>query len=655
VPLTAQDVKAYYEEFANGVIWPLFHYLLDRIPLDSRDWQTYRLVNERFADVVARQYRSGDVIWVHDYQLMLVPGLLRERIPHARIGFFLHIPFPSYEVFRTLPWRREILQGLIGADLVALHTLSYARYFAYALRLVLSLEPEVDRVDVGGRDVHIRAFPMGIDPRRFEQLAADPRVAAETAAIREAADGRRLIIGVDRLDYTKGIPRRLVSFERLLESSPEMRDRVRLIQVAVPSRVGVEPYREFRRLLDELVGRINGAYATPRSVPVHYMYRSVPAHQLVALYRAADVMLVNALRDGMNLVAKEFVASRTDDDGVLVLSEFAGAAEELSEAILINPYDIDAVADGIRRALAMSPTEKAARMRALRHRVRARTVHRWAAGFLHELTRSGGAARGHENPPPFTPIDQLLDRLVALQNPVFLLDYDGTLVPLASLPDLARPDEELIPLLRRLRDAGYTVQVVSGRSRDDLAAWLGDLDMTLWAEHGAWQRPAGGTWQPTVTIAREWMEQVRPILEQFAARTPGALVEEKTSSLAWHYRTSDPQFGAEQARQLRLLLLEALQSQPLDVLEGSKVIEVRWRGVHKGRIVERLLGSGVSGPSLVAIGDDRTDEEMFEALPPEATTIHVGGGGSIAQYRLADSGAVRALLAALAVRAGGAS
>jgi trehalose 6-phosphate synthase/phosphatase len=649
VPLTPQQAKAYYEEFANGVIWPLFHYLLDRIPLDSRDWHAYQEVNELFAERVASSYQPGDSIWVHDYQLMLVPGMLRARLPGARIGFFLHIPFPSYEVFRTLPWRREILEGLVGADLVAFHTLAYARSFAYAVRQVLSFDPGVDRVDIGGRDVHIRAFPMGIDPERFERLANDPRVQAELDAIRESAGDRRIILGVDRLDYTKGIPRRLIAFGRLLESVPEMRDRVRLIQVAVPSRVGVEPYQVFRRQIDELVGRINGAHGTPRSVPIHYMYRSISPQQLVALYRAADVMLVNALRDGMNLVAKEFVASRVDDDGVLVLSEFAGAAEELSEAIVINPYDIEAVVAAVRRALDMPRDEKRARMRALRQRVKARSVHHWADGFLRELTRSGGFSRGHEPAPPFTPVEQVIARVVAHPEPVFLLDYDGTLVPLASLPDLARADQELMVLLRRVRASGASIHVVSGRRRDDLSAWLGELDVTIWAEHGAWHRPSGSdTWQPTVTIARDWMEQVRPILDQFAARTPGALVEEKSSSLAWHYRTADVQFGSQQARELRLMLLEALQDQPLDILEGSKVIEVRWRGIHKGRVVERVLASGVHPAALVAIGDDRTDEEMFEAMPPESTTIHVGAGPSVAAFRLADPAAVRALLTAVA-------
>lgn len=652
VPLTPQQVHAFYERFANGVVWPLFHYLLDRIPLDSRGWETYREVNRLFADAAATQYRDGDLVWIHDYQLMLVPGLLRARLPHARIGFFLHIPFPSYEVFRTLPWRRELLEGLIGADLVAFHTLSYARHFANALRRVLGLDPQVDRVEIAAREVRIRAFPMGIDPARFERLAADPRVEAEMAAIRESAGGRRLVLGIDRLDYTKGIPRRLLAFERLLGADAGIRDEVRLIQVTVPSRSGVEPYQAFRRHLDELVGRINGAHATPRSVPVHYMFRSIPPHQLVALYRAADVMLVTALRDGMNLVAKEFVASRTDDDGVLVLSEFAGAAEELSEAVLINPYDIDAVAEGIRRALAMSPEERVARMRALRQRVRARTVHQWAAAFIDELKRPGRAAAAAHPPPPPTPLDELIARVCATRGPVLLVDYDGTLVPLASLPDLARADRDLIDLLRRVSAAGVRVHIVSGRPREDLIAWFGGIDVALWAEHGAWHRPLGrDAWHATVTIDRGWIDRIRPILEQFVARTPGALVEEKNSSIAWHYRTADREFGPRQARELRLLLLEVLQDQPLEVLEGSKVIEVRSRGINKGRVVERVLASGVDPAALVAVGDDETDEEMFQAMPPESTAVHVGIGPSVAPFRLPDPAAVRALLEAIAARA----
>ncbi len=394
VGLSAQQVRAYYEEFSNGVLWPLFHYMPDRIPLDSRGWQTYRDVNARFADVIVEEHQPGDVIWVHDYQLLLLPGLLRQRLPAARIGFFLHIPFPSFEVFRMLPWREALARGMLGADLIGFHTESYARYFAHALRYALQLQPAEHSVCVGSRTVRIRAFPLGIDAVAYDRLAADPAVEKERVRIREGTGGRQLIVGVDRLDYTKGIPRRLLAFERMLERDASARDRVRLIQVAVPSRSAVETYKAFRKQLDELVGRINGRFGTAASVPIHYLYRAVTPPQLVGLYRAADVMAVTPLRDGMNLVAKEFIASRTDDDGVLLLSEFAGAAEELREAVQVNPNDIDAVADALASALTMAPEERRTRMRALRERVRSQTVQRWAETFLDELTRTtdGGSA-----------------------------------------------------------------------------------------------------------------------------------------------------------------------------------------------------------------------------------------------------------------------
>src|SRR5687767_7355033 len=315
VPLTADQVTRYYEGFSNGVLWPLFHYLLDQVPLHVRDWEPYAEVNERFADIVAQHYQPGDLIWVHDYQLLLLPGLLRQRLPEAKIGFFLHIPFPSEELFRTLPERDELLRGLLGADLVGFHTPAYLRHFAASLTQILGLNVDIDRVQLADREVRLGVFPMGIDVATFNDLAKDPGVQAEVQALR--GDGTvRLVVGVDRLDYTKGIPRRLLSFEKMLQDHPDLRERVRLVQVAVPSRTNVEAYQEFRALVDGLVGRINGDFGTPRWVPVHYIYRGLSEPELVALYRAADVMLVTPLRDGMNLVAKEFVASRTDGDGV---------------------------------------------------------------------------------------------------------------------------------------------------------------------------------------------------------------------------------------------------------------------------------------------------------------------------------------------------
>ena len=354
VPLANDLVSRYYEGYSNGVLWPLFHYLLDQVPLQASDWDAYVEANALFADVVAEQDQPGDLIWVHDYQLLLLPGLLRRRLPDARIGFFLHIPFPSEELFRTLPARRQLLEGMLGADLVGFHTPTSLRHCAIALTDILGLTVDIDRVQLPGREVRLGVFPMGVDAALFQGLARDPAVEAEAEALR--GDGSvRLLVGVDRLDYTKGIPRRLLAFERMLELHPEVREKVRLVQVAVPSRTGVEAYQDFRSLVDGLVGRINSVFGTPRWVPVHYIFRGLSPPDLVALYRAADVMLVTPLRDGMNLVAKEFVASRADGDGVLVLSEFAGASWELPEALQVNPYDTDNTAEVIFRALTMEP------------------------------------------------------------------------------------------------------------------------------------------------------------------------------------------------------------------------------------------------------------------------------------------------------------
>ena len=498
VPLPKDQVTRYYEGFSNGVLWPLFHYLLDQVPLQVRDWDPYVEANERFADVVAAHYQPGDLLWVHDYQLLLLPGILRRRIPEARIGFFLHIPFPSEELFRTLPSREQLLEGMLGADLVGFHTPTYLRHFATALTDILGLVIDIDRVQLPTREVRLGVFPMGIDAASFAALAADPAVEAEAQAIR--GDGSvRVLVGVDRLDYTKGIPRRLLSYERMLHVHPELRERVRLLQVAVPSRTNVDAYQDSRTLVDQLVGRINGALGTPRWVPVHYIFRSLAESDLVALYRAADVMLVTPLRDGMNLVAKEFIASRSDGDGVLVLSEFAGASWELPEALRMNPYDVEGTAEVFYRALTMPAEERRARLAPLRSRVQAFDVHRWVGSFLGQLEESTPVV-----PPRGLPAgtqaarEALTKRLGETEGLLLLLDYDGTLVPFAATPDLARPDPGLVTLLGAVSARPDTeVHVVSGRAREALDHWLGHLPVWLHAEHGFWSRaPDSKEWVP---------------------------------------------------------------------------------------------------------------------------------------------------------------
>jgi trehalose 6-phosphate synthase/phosphatase len=385
VELDAREIQVFYERISNGVLWPAFHDRIDRLPLRVEGWDVYDAVNARFADAVAEQYRSGDVVWVHDYQLLRLPALLRERLPEARIGFFLHIPFPNPEIYFALSTRAWLVEGMMGADLVGFHTRRYQGHFRAALRRLFGLEMDASGfVAWGSRRVRLGVFPIGVDAAGLATRAASPEVEAEARGLRKP--GQRLIVGIDRLDYSKGIARRFLALERLFVMHPEWREQVGFVQIAVPSRDRVAAYRQFRRELESLVGRINGRIGTATWTPIHYLYRGVPTDTVLALCRAADVLLVTPLRDGMNLVAKEFAASRIDEDGVLILSEFAGAADELSEALIVNPYDVDGTAEAIHRALTMDAAERARRMRALRAQVTANDVHRWVSSFLATLS-----------------------------------------------------------------------------------------------------------------------------------------------------------------------------------------------------------------------------------------------------------------------------
>ena len=648
VCLSHDHVNRYYHGFANRVLWPTFHYLIDQLPVDDAGWDAYQEANAVFADAIAEVYRPGDTIWVHDYQLMLLPALLRARIPGARIGFFLHIPFPSSEVFRILPWRRDILNGLLGADLIGFHTFAYMRHFMTSLLHVGGLEADVDRVRIGSRDVRAGVFPMGIDAAAFARLAVDPEVIARADEIRRDAGGRRIVLGIDRLDYTKGIPRRLEAIEVLMQRQPEWREQMRYVQVAVPSRSEVDEYRQLRLAVEQRVGRLNGTHGTVSSLPVHYIHRSVSATELAALYTAADVMLVTPLRDGMNLVAKEFAATRSDEDGVLVLSEFAGAAAELNGAVMVNPYDIAGVADAIERALKMPAEERRVRMRNLRRSVLANDVGSWARAFisqLEELTRPALPMSG--------PIGQSLAGILLAARRTrpmrLLLDSDGTLVPLARLPELAKPDDELLTLIEQLAATpGVQVDIVSGRSYQTLERWFGHLRISLWAEHGLWHRStADSGWALAAPVAPGWMNRIRPILEQFTASTSGAHLEVKSASLAWHYRGASREFGERQAHELRMLLGDVLSNQPLEVLEGKKVLEVRLRGVSKALVAHRVQDEIAPDGVIVAVGDDRTDEELFRALPSSSITVAVGRAWTRAAFHLDDFRAVRRVLRSL--------
>lgn len=648
VTLSAEEVERYYETTCSGVLWPLLHGFPAQLPLEVPDFALYEAVNQRFADAVVALWQPGDLIWVHDYQLMRVPKLLRDALPEARIGFFLHVPFPDSDTFRILPSREALLEGVLAADLVGFHTAAYARHFASSALHVLGADAGVDGVTFQGRHTSLGVFPMGVDAKAFQALADSEPVRAQMAAV-HPVPGVRLFVGIDRLDYTKGIPRRLLAYERLLERHPELRERVRLVQVAVPSRTEVDAYADFRHTVDSLVGRINGRFGTPSWAPVHYVYRNLSEVEVVALYRLADVMVVTPIRDGMNLVAKEFIASRSDGRGVLVLSEFAGAAAELAEAVHVNPYDLDGVAKAMLRCLEMGDDERATRMTTLRHRVFSYDVERWAKTFLDRLERAGVENRKSLlTPTPRRALEVTVDAMKAGAPLVLLLDYDGTLVPTRSVPDLAKPDAEVLTLLNRLAARPATlVHVVSGRSRDSLEQWLGALPIGLHAEHGFWSRAPAGAWVGHHPLDDGWRPHALEVLQDFEARTPGSLVEQKRSGLAFHYRMADREFGPRQANELKLHLASLFSNAPIEVLAGDKVVELRPHGAHKGQVVARLAEVAGPGTVFAAFGDDRTDEDLFKSLPTGSIAVHVGQGTSIAPVRVATVRDVRALLGKL--------
>ena len=383
--LTRAELKGFYEDYSNAAVWPVFHDLIDQLPLEITGWEMYEEINERFARAVADAYEDGDMIWVNDYHLMLMPAQIRRMIPRARIGFFLHIPFPHTDMFRVLPQREKLLEGLLGADLLGFHTRSYADHFLASVQTILGEKVQGSAVRLKGRSVRAGAFPMGIDAPTWENRARSTPVAKQVLSLMQDAGKRKIVLGIDRLDYTKGLPRRIAAIERLFQQDPSMAERVRFIQVTFPSRERIESYAGLRRQVSEMVGRINATYGSPRSLPIHLMLRSFSEEEVSSLYGAADIMLVTPLRDGMNLVAKEFVASRLHDDGVLILSEFAGAADEMPEALIINPYDSEGIRNALRQAIEMPPAEQRRRMTRLRENVMHNDVHTWGETFLSEL------------------------------------------------------------------------------------------------------------------------------------------------------------------------------------------------------------------------------------------------------------------------------
>jgi trehalose 6-phosphate synthase/phosphatase len=636
--LDADTMKKFYQGFCNSTIWPLFHYFPTYAKFREEDWAQYVKVNEAFRDSILKVYQPNDTVWVHDYHLMLLPKLLREKLPDIPIGFFLHTPFPSYDIFRTLPttWRREILEGILGADLIGFHTIDYTQHFLRCILRILGYEHNFGQVLIDGeRTIKIDTFPMGIDYREIRDAAKSDDIQEEGRGLRERLGNRKIILSQDRLDYTKGIKHRLEAYAIFLDRHPQWQRKVVLVLSVVPSRLGAEQYEQMKEEIDKLVGSINGKFGTIDWTPIVYRYRFLPYNQLLSLFAISDVALVTPLRDGMNLVAKEYIASKIDQKGVLILSEMTGASRELGEALIINPNDTSEIVDAIKTALEMPEAEQIRRNQAMQTRLERYDVIKWGQDFtgkLHSIKQQqkkfsakllDAATR-----------EKMIRDYDTSQNRILLLDYDGTLSPFKARPETAVPEKTLLAVLNALsEDPRNNLVIISGRNRTLLQDWFGSLNLGIVAEHGAWIRQKGKDWVPTIKVESNWKEKVRPTLRGYEDRLPGSLLEEKEFSLVWHFRAADPELAYVRSKELADELSYFTENTELQVLQGSKSIEVRNVGINKG-MAAKLLLSETTFDFVLAMGDDWADEDLFEAIPDQAYSIKVGLAKSYAKFNL---------------------
>ncbi|KAJ2523531.1 Trehalose-6-P synthase/phosphatase complex synthase subunit [Coemansia sp. RSA 1939] len=708
VYLDDETAELYYNGFANSILWPLFHYHPGEMVFEEAAWEAYQRANKAFADSLIDIINDGDLVWIHDYHLMLMPLMLRKLVDErglkgVKIGWFLHTPFPSSELYRILPVRREILEGVLGADLLGFHTYDYARHFLSSCTRILGLQTTPDVVETDTRMVHVGTFPIGIDPTKFAEALQTEDVKSRLGEFERKFSGTKVIVGVDRLDYIKGVPQKLLAFEQFLSQYPEYVGKVVLVQVAVPSRGDVEEYQHLISNVNELVGRINGRFGTVEYTPIHFLHKSVTFTELVSLYAVSDVCLITSTRDGMNLVSYEYVASqRSNHHGVLVLSEFAGAAQSLNGSIIINSWNIEEVSDAIYQALSMPVEQREANFKTLSRYVGKYTAAYWGVSFINELRRVSQVADELAQLPRLTPAilaNKLGAETTMGGKRLFLLDYDGTLSATRSIPEFARPSPLALSTLRRLSEQpGTLVYVFSGRMRAHMDRWFRDLDVGLVAEHGLFYKhpqaaralisaagspEANGTpsdasdsaessdgtaavvthaldngWSSLVQHKDpQWRETVLPLFQHYTERTPGSFIEEKEIDITWHYRNTDPEFGQWQANELKMNLERVLTHLPLAIVNGSKTVEVRPSRIDKAYALRSIMKDlkNIKFACVVAIGNGRSDEHLFAYLNTRYAkspafpliTSTVGRKSTDAKYYLPNVDSVLAIISKL--------
>ncbi|CAK7229926.1 hypothetical protein SCUCBS95973_007396 [Sporothrix curviconia] len=638
--------QARWRRYAEHELYGLFHYK-QHGPTDGRQerlqWADFYRMNQKFANKIAELYKPGDIVVIHDYYLMLLPSMLRQRSPNMYISFYLHSPFPSSEFFRCLPRRKEILEGVLGANLIGFQSFGYARHFSSCCTRLLNFTSDANGVNTYGARVEFGVFPIGIDVAKVERLAWSDAVNEKYEALRSMYQGKKIIVGRDRLDSIRGVDKKLLAFEAFLAKYPEWRDQVVLIQVTSPT--SIEEDRDsdneeakIASRVNELVMAINGTYGSLSFSPVQHYPQYLSQDEYFALLRAGDIGLITSVRDGMNTTSLEYVICQRDNHGPLIISEFSGTAGSLREAIHINPWDYTVVADAINQGLTASPADLAKMQSSLYAHVTTNTVQHWISIFMDRLVHVLSSRR-NVTATPLLDRSDLLSNYRSARRRLFLFDYDGTLTPIVREPSAAVPSEAIITALKALAaDHRNAVWIISGRDQEFLSHHLGHIkELGFSAEHGSFMRhPGQEDWENLAEqLDMGWQSEVVDIFQKYTDRVPGSFIERKRCALTWHYRLADPEQGPHMAREChKELEASVARTWQVDVMEGKANLEVRPTFINKGEIVKRLVSSYGSDIRSVASVGSRTPLEMSGILsspPPDAAAASASASVSASQ------------------------
>lgn len=607
--LTKEEMDKFYLGFCNGTLWPIFHSFPSFARFNNDEFERYIEVNKKFATTVLGILEDDDLLWIHDYHLMLLPYYIKQEKKDVKVGFFLHIPFPPYEIFKLIPkrMREALLEGLLYSDLIGFHTYQYQQNFIKTVRSSFSIEHDIKNIYIHGKVVKTDIFPISIDFDRYNKAGELPDIKTKVNDLKKLSKDMKVVLSIDRLDYSKGIINRLFAIEKFLEKYPEFHKKVLFIVVVVPSRIGVEKYDETKEYIDSLVGKINGKFSTIDWSPIQYLFKNLPFEDLVPLYIAGDALLVTSLADGMNLVSKEYIAS--NPKGALILSELTGAAEDLRTAFIINPNDIEEIADKLKEALETDEEELIKRNKVMLEYLRKNDIKNWTSSFLEELSKCAPVKTASYLDDTIS--KSLLDAFTKAQKKAIILDYDGTLVPFSVDRSSVLPPKELLNTLNKLVDGSVFVAISSGRSKEDLERIFGNAKFTLIAEHCAFIKEPGKDWKKTFDwVDTSFKKDVMKILNLYKDRIPNSSIEEKEYSIVFHVRASPEDIAEQGLREMLDILIQLTSQTNAFATKINKGIEIKAQELNKGIFISNLANEGYDF-ALIA-GDDSIDEEAFK-------------------------------------------